>query len=76
MFVSCNLDQDRNFFDSFYLTYLNKINTIGEGLDETQTDIIIRKYTAEVISSFDTVPRGDGDDLVLNGEKATKLLRI
>ena len=63
-----------NFFDSFYLDYLDKLNTIGENYDNTQTDLIIRKYTAEVISSFDTVPRGDGNDLVLNGEKATKLL--
>ncbi|GAF82310.1 unnamed protein product, partial [marine sediment metagenome] len=30
----------------------------------------------EAINSFDTVPRGDGNDLTLNGEKATKLLRI
>jgi len=65
-----------NFFDSFYLSYLDKINTIGTGLDDSKTDIILRKYTTEVISSFDTVPRGDGDDLTLNGEKATKLLRI
>jgi hypothetical protein len=65
-----------NFFDSFYLTYLDKINTLGTDLDDSKTDIIIRKYTTEVISSFDTVPRGDGDDLTLNGEKATKLLRI
>jgi len=65
-----------NFFDSFYLTYLDKINNIGINLDQTKTDIIIRKYTTEAINSFDTVPRGDGDDLTLNGEKATKLLRI
>ena len=65
-----------NFFDSYYLEYLDKLNTIGEDYDKNQTDLIIRKYTAEVISSFDTVPRGDGNDLVLNGEKATKLLRI
>ena len=65
-----------NFFDSFYLTYLDKLNTIGENLDDSRTDIIIRKYTTEAINSFDTIPRGDGNDLVLNGEKATKLLRI
>tara|TARA_Y100000589_G_scaffold42490_1_gene35642 strand:- start:8033 stop:17353 length:9321 start_codon:yes stop_codon:yes gene_type:complete len=65
-----------NFFDSYYLEYLDKINTIGENYDKTKTDLIVRKYTAEVINSFDTVPRGDGNDLVLNGEKATKLLRI
>jgi hypothetical protein len=65
-----------NFFDSFYLTYLDKINKVGINYDQTNTDLIIRKYTAEVISSFDTVPRGDGNNLVLNGEKATKLLRI
>ena len=65
-----------NFFDSYYLQYLDTLNTIGEDYDKNQTDLIIRKYTAEVINSFDTVPRGDGNDLVLNGEKATKLLRI
>ena len=65
-----------NFFDSFYVAYLDKINKFAENLDETKTDTIVRKYTTEVISSFDTVPRGDGDDLTLNGEKATKLLRI
>ena len=65
-----------NFFDSYYLEYLDKLNIVGENYDKTQTDLIVRKYTAEVINSFDTVPRGDGNDLVLNGEKATKLLRI
>ena len=65
-----------NFFDSYYLSYLDKINNIGINYDENNTDLIIRKYTAEVISSFDTVPRGDGNNLVLDGEKATKLLRI
>lgn len=65
-----------NFFDSFYLSYLDKINTVGTNLDDSKTDIIIRKYTTEAISSFDTVPRGDADDLTLNGEKATKLLRV
>ena len=42
----------------------------------SKTDTIIRKYATEAITSFDTVPRTDGDDLTLNGEKATKLLRI
>lgn len=65
-----------NFFDSYYLSYLDKINNVGVNYDENNTDLIIRKYTAEVISSFDTVPRGDGNNLVLDGEKATKLLRI
>jgi len=69
-------DYNLNFFDSFYITYLDKLNTVGENYDQNSTDLILRKYTAEVISSFDTVPRGDGDDLTLNGEKATKLLRI
>ncbi len=65
-----------NFFDSFYIAYLDKLNELGENLDESKTDTIIRKYTTEAISSFDTIPRTDGDDLTLNGEKATKLLRI
>jgi hypothetical protein len=65
-----------NFFDSFYIAYLDSINNLGVGLDETKTDIIVRKYTTEAISSFDTIPRADNDDLILNGEKATKLLRI
>jgi hypothetical protein len=65
-----------NFFDSFYLTYLSKLIDIGEDLDESRTDIIIRKYTTEAISSFDTLPSAGDDDLTINGEKATKLLRI
>jgi len=65
-----------NFFDSYYLSYLDTLSQVGENYDENNTDLIIRKYTAEVISSFDTVPRGDGNNLVLDGEKATKLLRI
>ena len=65
-----------NFFDSFYVAYLDKLTELAEDLDESKTDIIIRKYTTEAISSFDTIPRTDGDDLTLNGEKATKLLRI
>lgn len=65
-----------NFFDSFYVAYIDQLNDLGEGLDETKTDTIIRKYTTEAISSFDTIPRADAADLVLNGEKATKLLRI
>ena len=65
-----------NFFDSYYIAFLDKMNQLGEDLDNSRTDIIIRKYTTEAINSFDTVPRADGDDYVLNGEKATKLLRI
>ena len=65
-----------NFFDTFYIEYLDNLTIIGEDLDESSTDIILRKYTTEAISSFDTIPRGDGEDLTLNGEKATKLLRI
>ena len=65
-----------NFFDSFYIAYIDELNKLGEGLDGTKTDTIVRKYTTEAISSFDTIPRADGVDLVLNGEKATKLLRI
>ena len=65
-----------NFFDGFYISYLNTLNTIGENFDAAQTDLIVRKYTAEAISSFDTIPRGDGNNILLDGEKATKLLRI
>ena len=65
-----------NFFDSFYIAYIDSLNKLGEGLDETKTDTIIRKYTTEAISSFDTLPKADGNDYVINGEKATKLLRI
>ena len=65
-----------NFFDSFYIAYIDQLNDLGSGLDGSKTDIIVRKYTTEAISSFDTIPRADGEDLVLNGEKATKLLRI
>jgi hypothetical protein len=65
-----------NFFDTFYLAYLEKLSKLGEGLDGSKTDVIFRKYITEAISSFDTVPRGDGEDLTLNGEKATRLVRI
>jgi len=66
-----------NFFDGLYVTYLNNIISIGEELDKFKTDIIKRKYTAEVITGFDTIPSGDGsEDLELDGAKATKLLRI
>jgi hypothetical protein len=65
-----------NFFDAFYIAFLNKLTDLTEGLDEIRTDIIVRKYVTEAITSFDTVPRGDGNDLTLNGEKATKLIRI
>jgi hypothetical protein len=72
------LDDEYNldFFSDTYITYLTNITELFENLDETRTDIIIRKYIAEAVSSFDTMPRGDNDDLDLNGEKATKLLRI
>ena len=65
-----------NFFDSLYITYLSKLTDIGESLDESRTDIIIRKYTTEAINSFDTLPSAGDEDLSINGEKATKLLRI
>ncbi len=66
-----------NFFDGIYITYLDEITSIGETLDKFKTDIIKRKYTAEVITGFDTIPRGDGgEDMVIDGAKATKLLRI
>jgi hypothetical protein len=65
-----------NFFDGLYITYLDEITKIGGDLDETKTDIIKRKFVADVITGFDTIPRGDGDNLVLDGAKATKLIRI
>ena len=65
-----------NFFDGIYITYLDEITKIGEDLDETRTDIMKRQYVADVITGFDTIPRGDGDNLVLDGAKATKLIRL
>ena len=65
-----------NFFNSIYLSYLDKITKIGEDLDESDTDIIIRKFTTEAINSFDTLPKAGVENLNINGEKATKLLRI
>ena len=65
-----------NFFNSFYLSYLTKLSSIGDNLDESSTDTIIRKYTTEAINSFDTLPSENAEDITLNGEKATKLLRI
>jgi hypothetical protein len=37
---------------------------------------MVRKYTAEVINSFDTIPRADGDDLTNNGQKMTNVLNV
>ena len=51
-----------NFFDSLYITYLSKLTDIGESLDESRTDIVIRKYTTEAINSFDTLPSA-GDEI-------------
>ena len=66
-----------NFFDGIYVTYLEDITEIGDNLDKFKSDIIKRKYTADVITSFDTLPRGDGgEDIEIDGAKATKLLRI
>ena len=65
-----------NFFDSYYIAFLDKMNQLGDDLDNSKTDIIVRKYTTEAVNSFDTVPMADGNDYILNGEKATKLLRI
>jgi len=65
-----------NFFDSFYLTYLEKLTEVVEDLDESRTDTIIRKYATEAITSFDTLPKPADDDYTINGEKATQLLRI
>ena len=65
-----------NFFDTFYLSYLDNLTELGENLDGSSTDIIVRKYTTEAINSFDTLPKSESDDYTLNGEKATKLLRI
>ena len=65
-----------NFFDSIYLSYLNQLTEYGNALDNYSTDIILRKYTTDAVSSFDTIPRGDGNNLTLDGEKATKLFRI
>ena len=65
-----------NFFDSFYLSYLDELNKLGENLDETKTDTIVRKYTTEAINSFDTLPPEARNDITVDGEKATKLLRI
>jgi len=65
-----------NFFDGIYITYLDELTKIGGDLDETRTDIMKRQYVADVITGFDTIPRGDGDNLVLDGAKATKLIRL
>jgi hypothetical protein len=37
---------------------------------------MVRKYTAEVINSFDTIPRADGNDFTNNGQKMTNVLNI
>ena len=46
-----------NFFDSFYLSYLEELTDMVEDLDEIKTDTIIRKYATEAITSFDTLPK-------------------
>jgi hypothetical protein len=65
-----------NFFDGLYLSFLKQINEIAELFDNSQTNLMIRKYTAEVINSFDTIPRADGDDFTNNGQKMTNVLNI
>jgi hypothetical protein len=65
-----------NFFDGLYLSFLNELNDIAVSFDENQTNLMVRKYTAEVINSFDTAPRADGNDYVNNGQKATNVLNI
>lgn len=65
-----------NFFDGLYLSFLDNLNTIAEMFDKNQTNLMVRKYTAEVINSFDTIPRGDGDDLTNNGQKMTNVLNV
>jgi len=65
-----------NFFDGLYISYLDRLNEVAELFDKGQTNLMVRKYTAEIINSFDTAPRCDGDDLVNNGAKATNLLHI
>lgn len=65
-----------NFFDGLYLSFLENLNTIAEMFDQNQTNLMVRKYTAEVINSFDTIPRGDGNDLTNNGQKMTNVLNV
>ena len=65
-----------NFFDGLYLSFLDNLNTIAEMFDKNQTNLMVRKYTAEVINSFDTIPRADGDDLTNNGQKMTNVLNV
>jgi len=65
-----------NFFDGLYLSFLEKLNTIAELFDNNQTNLMVRKYTAEVINSFDTIPRADGNDLTNNGQKMTNVLNV
>jgi hypothetical protein len=65
-----------NFFDGIYNSYAEQLVNITEGYDDTQTNLMVRKYTAEIINSFDTAPRCDGDDLINDGAKATSLLNI
>ncbi len=65
-----------NFFDGLYLSFLKRLDDITTSFDLNQTNLMVRKYTAEVINSFDTIPRGDGDDLINNGQKMTDVLNI
>jgi hypothetical protein len=65
-----------NFFDGLYVSYLDRLNEIAELFDKKQTHLMVRKYTADIINSFDTAPRCDGDDFTNNGQKATHLLNI
>ena len=65
-----------NFFDSFYLSYLDTLTEYSHNLDLTNTDTIIRKYVTEAVSTFMKIPRGDGNDLTLDSTKPRKLFRI
>jgi hypothetical protein len=67
-----NLD----FFSTDYETYLADLYSLTTYFNENRVNLIVRKYTAEIINSFDTIPRCDGDDLTNNGQKATRLLNI
>ncbi len=43
-----------NFFNALYSSYLDDLVEVVDNFDSNQTNLVIRKYTAKIISSFDT----------------------
>ena len=65
---------DYSSFD--YVEYVNGLIEIASKSDAVSSDIVCRFLVAESISSFDTLPNFNGDNLISEGQKMTKILKI